>query len=88
MELVAKKDKIILVDVQGFEKQEAGFEVKNSNELHDFGTIFSVPEQHKDSFKEGEIVVLRPRIVPDTLTVENVKYSFVQPIDILCQLKK
>lgn len=85
MNLKAKKDKIILKDVEIFEKQSGGFDVKNTNN-HSFGVIHAVPKAHMEDFSVGETVILRDRVIPETLTVDDVKYSFVQPIDILCQI--
>lgn len=84
-DLKAKKDKIIIKDVEIFEKQNGGFDVKNTNN-HSVGIIHAVPKAHLEDFSVGERVILRDRVIPETLIVEGIKYSFVQPIDILCQI--
>lgn len=85
MNIQAGRDKIILVDVKVLEAQEGGFDVQNEKERHDFGVIYSVPTK-EDYYKEGESIVLRDRANPETLTFEGVKYTFVQPLDILCKI--
>ena len=86
MEVLAGKDKIILKDVTVFEKQSDGFKVENA-ENHYYGTIHSVPSQLEDFYYEGETVVLRSKTVLENLLVDGIKYSFIQPLDIICRLQ-
>lgn len=86
MEVIAGKDKIILKEVSIFEKQSDGFKVENT-ENHYCGVIHSVPSQLEDSYYKGETVVLRSKVVLENLIVDGVKYSFIQPLDIICRLQ-
>lgn len=87
MTVEAGKDKIILVDVKVFEAQSGGWDTKNTD-THDFGVIHSVPLTHREFYSEGETVILRGKAVSEPLTVGDVKYYFVQPLDILCKIKE
>jgi len=86
MEVIAGKDKIILKEVTVFEKQSDGFKVENA-ENHYCGVIHSVPWKEEDNYSVGETVVLRSKAVLENLLVDGVKYSFIQPLDIICRLQ-
>ena len=87
MEVKAGKDKIILVDLDIFEKKEGGFEVSNSTEQHGVGIIHDVPEAHAGAYTSGEKIILRARATFERMTIEGVEYTFIQPLDILCKIE-
>lgn len=85
-QVIAKKDKIVLTDLEIFEKQTEGFKVENTNN-HFCGKVLSVPKGYEDYYKEGDFVVLRSKTVVEYLVVDGITYSFVQPLDIICEIK-
>ena len=42
---------------------------------------------YEDYYKEGDFVVLRSKTVVEYLVVDGITYSFVQPLDIICEIK-
>lgn len=84
--VIAKKDKIVLSNVEVFEKQNEGFRVENTDN-HFCGYIMSVPKTYEEFYNEGDFVVLRSKALVEDLVVDGTKYSFVQPIDIICEIK-
>lgn len=84
MQVLAGKDKIILKDVETLVKSSKAFETAGSND-NLIGVVHSVPEDLKSVYKVGTKVLLRSRVVPETVEIEGVTYTFVQSIDIIAR---